>query len=110
MFALNGTGVTFYGRGDVVTYKNALTNSAGVMVNGEEVTVTKWLTLLWLPVLPLGRYRIFREERADMISRLARHVWVSERIRVLRKLPLSWRNVAKVYLFIYTPVVLLFAL
>ncbi len=44
MFTLNGTGTTIYGKRDVSPEDGSY-------------IVTKWFTLLYLPIIPLGSYR-----------------------------------------------------
>ena len=64
----------------------------------EEYDTTKWFCLVWLPIIPIGSFRIRRKRRKDIISKIARQgMWV-ETIFVIEKRPIDWRQIGKIYL------------
>ena len=76
MYTLNGTGTRLYGQRDEAP--------------DGSYTATKWVVLLFLPLLPLGSYRVLAESSSGMeVYRNSTYSLVA--------LPLNWRQVMRTY-------------
>ena len=78
--SLNGTGTMYYGKRDVD-------------IGGTYVT-TKWVTIFWLPVLPLSSWRVFplTDERVALANHRIEQAFEASAA------PLNWAQVLNVYL------------
>jgi hypothetical protein len=76
MFTFNGIGTTVYGKRDL--------NPA----DGSYI-VTKWFTLVYFPVIPLGSYRVIKEKQAFLAGFPKYQMWQA---------PLNTRQVMLTYL------------
>jgi hypothetical protein len=83
---------------------------------GGVATVTKWLVVFWLPVIPLGRYRIRMLNDPDDEPPVSLKVLgmaavgagaVSDSFEILERLPLDWRSALRTYVTGYVGVPLL---
>ncbi|MDT9180753.1 MAG: hypothetical protein P5702_24640 [Limnospira sp. PMC 1291.21] len=95
---INGTGVAFYGMKNRKIFQSV-----------EVYDTTRWIVIVWLPILPLGSFKIQRATRQDFISRIARNLQWSEPIHILEKRDLDWVQIFKVYLFSFLAIALLTA-
>src|SRR5690348_9300792 len=86
---VNGCGTTFYG------VKNRIADE-----QFEEYDTTKWFCLIWLPIAPLGSYRIRRPVRKDIISRIAREGISKETIASVPR-EFDLRQVGWIYFCVY---------
>jgi hypothetical protein len=89
MGMFNGFGTTYYG------VKNRV-----VEEELEEYDTTKWVCMLWLPIFPLGSYRIRRPIRKDIVARIAREVFSKERHWLVPR-AFDRRQVAWIYFCVY---------
>lgn len=78
--SLNGTGTMYYGK-------------RAVDIGGTYIT-TKWITVFWIPVLPLSSWRVFpvTEEQVAIANHRLEQSFEATRV------PMSWPQVANVYL------------
>ncbi len=88
MIMINGVGFTYYG------IKNPVYSASE-----EEFDTTRWFCLLWIPIFPIGSYRI-RRKRRDSIGVIARVFWSSKTIQYAKR-PLDWKQIGKIYLCVY---------
>ena len=77
MYTFNGVGTTLYGKRDPAP-------------DGSYVA-TKWVVLVFVPIIPLASYRVWEGETTD------RFLGSSTEYR-LERLPLQWRQVLNWYL------------
>ena len=72
MYTLNGTGTRLYGQRDEAP--------------DSSYTATKWVVVFFLPLLPLGSYRVLAENSTGMAT-------YRNSTFTLMPLPLHWRQV-----------------
>ncbi len=90
MYSLNGIGTTIYG-------KSAVSPQDGSYV------ATKWVVFLWLPIIPIGTYRVRREEISPNIFPVGyTATYTTQRI------DLNWRQVVSTYLLVWGSIACLF--
>ena len=85
----NGTGIKYYG-------------STDKMEDGSYVA-TKWITILYLPVIPIGSTRM------RLVSKGFDVIVYSTQSFYMEKVPLHWRQVGKTYLTVFGGFFTLFA-
>ena len=81
MLMMSGVGVDFRGR----SFKSGSDREAGIELR------TRWIIALWLPLIPIGSYRIRRSKRLMPDGRTKR---VSE---LFSKEPLAWGLVFRMW-------------
>jgi len=88
MFSLNGVGTTLYGK---------------TKINKEDgsYTATKWFVLLYLPIIPLGSYRVIKGEKQYKSNG-------SETQYSMRIIKLDVAQVIRTYCFAYGSIIGLF--
>jgi hypothetical protein len=77
MLMMSGVGVGFRGRG----FNSESDRAAGIELR------TRWIIGLWLPLIPIGSYRIRRTKRATSDGR------TKPVLELFSKEPLAWRQV-----------------
>ncbi|MBN8420453.1 MAG: hypothetical protein J0L73_16155 [Verrucomicrobia bacterium] len=80
--SFNGIGTAYYGECDF-------------RADGSYVT-TEWVSLFYLPLVPLRSVRLIRQRKKDVDS----VAFGSKSVILVERLPLHWRQVAKIYGFI----------
>lgn len=80
-FNFNGIGTTYYGECDF-------------RADGSYVT-TEWVSLFYLPLLPLKSVRLIRLRKGDVDS----VAFSSKAVLVVERIPLHWRQVGNLYGF-----------
>jgi hypothetical protein len=81
VYLFSGIGVGFRGR----HFKSESDRVAGIELR------TRWIIVLWLPLIPIGSYRIRRSKR---VAPGGRSKWVLE---LFSKEPLAWRQVFRMW-------------
>ena len=81
MLMMSGVGVGFRGRG----FKSEADRSAGIELR------TRWIIALWLPLIPLGSYRIRRSKKLISGGR------TKQVLQLFSKEPLAWRQVIRMW-------------
>ena len=81
MYLFSGVGVNFRGR----DFKSESDQAAGIEMR------TRWIVALWLPLIPLGSYRIRRSKRVAPDGRTKRV------LELFSKEPLAWRQVFRMW-------------
>lgn len=79
---LNGTGTRFYGERE----KD---------IGGTYIT-TKWIVVLWVPLLPLSSWRVYPLGAEQVQYIIEESSGTSQALQAVR-VPLNWRQVANVY-------------
>jgi hypothetical protein len=77
MYLFSGVGLGFRGRG----FKSESDRAAGIELR------TRWIIALWLPLIPLGSYRIRRSRR------VAPNGGTKRVLELFSKEPLAWRQI-----------------
>src|SRR5437867_639442 len=95
MQTANGVGTRFYGKSDVHTDKSYIT--------------TKWVVCLWLPILPLGSYRVWPEMASAQMpgetvmmrdyENVEYNLTSVKRRYKVQKVNWHWKQIGKTYLF-----------
>ena len=84
MFAYWGTGTKLYGNRD----KNPSDGS---------YVATKWITIFFLPIIPLGSYRVWKIEDGKEITATPVYVHTKTQLR-MKKVKLNWGQIFKTYI------------
>jgi hypothetical protein len=81
VYLMSGIGVGFRGR----DFKSESDRAAGIELR------TRWIIALWLPLIPLGSYRIRRSKRLTPDGRR------KQTLELFSKEPLAWRQVFRMW-------------
>ena len=81
MLMMSGIGVSFRGRG----FKSESDRAAGIELR------TRWIIGLWLPLVPIGSYRVRRSNRLSSDGRRRRV------LELFSKEPLAWAQVFRMW-------------
>jgi hypothetical protein len=91
VYFFSGIGVGFRGRG----FKSESDRAAGIELR------TRWIIVLWLPLIPLGSYRLRRSKRMGPGGKIKRI------LELHSKEPLAWRQVFRMWSLTAAGIVLL---
>lgn len=86
MFSINGIGTSLYGKSEV--------ESSGSHV------ATKWFVFLFLPIVPLGSYRVQRGETTSSATALVGLPGANTQYKML-PVSLNWKQIIQTYLAVY---------
>ena len=82
-----GIGLNYIGERDI--------SAVGKLPAGDdyiEFNTVRFVCYFWLPIIPIGCYRIRRIRRNNVIDRIVRNVWHKETIYEIQKLPFNWKQ------------------
>jgi hypothetical protein len=91
MYSINGIGTTLYGNREV--------DSDGSFI------ATKWFTIIWLSIVPLGSYRVFKGETNEAGIPTLSFGW-STQYR-MQSIAINWKQIISTYICVYGSILLL---
>jgi hypothetical protein len=100
MYRVNGIGTTIYGSAnpeDLIGNDRLAAEQAGLLPQSYQVT--KWFTFFFLPVIPLGTYRVLKVKQGFWTLQPPAYS--------MRKVDWDWSQIARHYAFAYSVPVLL---
>ena len=83
MFSINGIGTSLYGKSEL--------ESDGSYV------ATKWFVFIFLPIVPLGSYRVMRGETSASMTALVGLPGANTQYEMV-SIPLNWKQIGQTYL------------